>query len=210
MISGGAPLPPAAWQDFKKRFNQEILEVYGSSESGRIASNLLDERIPGSPGRPLPGVELKLSDSGEVLVKSGGVFPGYYKNPQLTKSGFTDDGYWRTGDIGEIASGRVILKGRKQERIRRQGYSVSPRDIEWALHTLPEIADVFVMGVPSANQADDELVYFLVTSLSKEQIDDFCHQSMPTVWRPNRMVFLDHIPRTSSGKPELPKLRAMS
>lgn len=209
LISGGAPLPPASWQEIKKRFGHEVLEVYGSSESGRIASNLLDERIPGSPGRPLPGVDVKFSGNGEVLVKSPGVFPGYYKNSALTKASKTDDGYWRTGDLGEFQNGRIVLKGRKHERIRRQGYSISPRDIEWALHTLPEVTDVFVMGVQHTEGTDDELVYFLVTSLDEQAILDFCKQSMPSVWRPNRLVILDRLPRTPNGKPELPKLKAM-
>lgn len=209
LISGGGPLPPTTWKEIKKRFNQEILEVYGSSESGRIASNLLNERIAGSPGRPLPGVDLKISDRGEVLVKSDGLFPGYYKNSQLTKANMTVDGYWRTGDIGNINSGRIILKGRKQERIRRQGYTISPRDIEWALHTLPEVKDVFVMGLQVEGRADDELVYFMVTSLSEQQIKDFYKESMPSVWRPQRIIMLDEIPRTPNGKPKLPKLKAM-
>lgn len=208
-ISGGAPLPPPAWQEFKRRFGHEILEVYGSSESGRIASNLLDERIPGSPGRPLPGVNIRIGENGEVQVKSDGVFPGYYKNKELTNAGFTEDGWWRTGDIGELSGGRVVLKGRKQERIRRQGYTISPRDIEWALHKDEAIADAYVMGVQHPEQADDELVYFLVTSASEEQIMDFCKQAMPSIWRPTRIIKLSQIPRTHSGKPKLPKLRAM-
>lgn len=210
LISGGAPLPPAAWEQFKNRFNQEILEVYGSSETGRIASNLLEQRIPGSPGQALPGVDVKFSGNGELLVKSDGIFPGYYKNSRLTRAGFTKDGYWRTGDIGEMRGGRIILKGRKQEHIRRQGYTVSPRDIEWALHTLPEVSDAFVMGIQHPREPDDELVYFLVTSLSEQAIMDFCKQSMPSVWRPQKIVMLESIPRTINGKPELPKLKSMS
>ncbi|MBX4199337.1 acyl--CoA ligase [Candidatus Saccharibacteria bacterium] len=209
LISGGAPLPPPAWQEFKRRFGHEILEVYGSSESGRIASNLLDERIPGSPGRPLPGVQIRIGEASEVQVRSKGVFPGYYKNDELTKAGFTDDGWWRTGDIGEISGGRVVLKGRKQERIRRQGYTISPRDIEWALHKDEAISDAYVMGVQHPERADDELVYFLVTKASEDEIMKFCKEAMPSVWRPTRIIKLEEIPRTHSGKPKLPKLRAM-
>lgn len=209
LISGGAPLPPASWHEIKNRFGHEVLEVYGSSESGRIASNLLNERIPGSPGRPLPDVDVAFSSSGEVLVKSPGIFPGYYKNSALTKARLTNDGYWRTGDLGELQNGRIILKGRTQERIRRQSYTISPRDIEWALHSVPDITDAFVMGVQRPESNDDDLVYFLVTDLSQQAIMDFCKQSMPSIWRPNRLIILDHIPRTINGKPELPRLKAM-
>jgi long-chain acyl-CoA synthetase len=209
-ISGGAALPPAIWQGFKDRFGQEILEVYGSSETGRIASNLLDERIPGSPGRILDGVDLKFSHEQEVLIKSEGVFPGYYNNPQATKDAYTQDGYWRTGDIGELQTGRVILKGRRQERIRRFGYTISPRDVEWALHQNPQIKEVYVMGLQNSQQANDRLVYFINSPLNEDQIRDFCKQNLPFAWRADELIMVEAIPRTKNGKPEINKLRQLA
>ncbi|HET9850298.1 MAG TPA: class I adenylate-forming enzyme family protein [Candidatus Saccharimonadales bacterium] len=208
-ISGSGPLPPAVWQKFKDRFGAEILEVYGSNETGRIASNLLDERIPGSPGRPLPDVSLRFSDEGEVLVKSPGVFPGYWQNEQLTKSQLEPDGYWHTGDLGELADGRVVLKSRLVERIRRQGYSVSPRDVEWALYTNPAIKDVTVVGIQEPGQANDQLVYFMTTDLNEEQIRVFCKTALPSIWRPDKIILLDELPRTRSSKVNIPALKAL-
>ncbi|MDB5161239.1 MAG: AMP-dependent synthetase and ligase [Candidatus Saccharibacteria bacterium] len=208
-ISGSGPLPPKVWQEFKDRYGAEILEVYGSSETGRIASNLLNERIPGSTGRILPGVEAKIGAKNELLVKSPGVFPGYYKNPQLTDKLKTSDGFWRTGDIAELNGGRLTLKGRMAEIIRKQGYTVSPRDVEWALHTNPAIAEVAVLGLSRPDEPDDELVYFLVTAASEDDIRDFCRQALPSVWRPDRIIMVETIPRTRSGKINIPELRAM-
>jgi malonyl-CoA/methylmalonyl-CoA synthetase len=208
-ISGSAPLPPPIWQQFKKVFNHEILEVYGTSETGRIASNLLNERAPGSPGRPLPGVSLKL-DEGEVLVKSDGLFPGYYKNPAATKKSLTSDGYWRTGDIGELQEGRLVLKGRTQEKIRKSGYTISPRDIEWALHQMPAIKEVYVLGLQQPQEFDDQLIYYLVSDATKEEVMAFCQANLPSVWRPDKIIFLDNIPRTRSGKPQLVRLRSLA
>jgi malonyl-CoA/methylmalonyl-CoA synthetase len=208
-ISGSGPLPPTVWQRFKDVYGAEILEVYGTSETGRIASNLLDERIPGSPGRPLPEVDLKFSKDKEVLIKSPGVFPGYFHNSEATNDSKTQTGHWRTGDIGELVNGRLVLKGRMQERIRKQGYTVSPRDVEWALHKDNRIKEALVMGLQQPGEPNDKIIYFLVGDINEAEIREFCAANLPSVWRPDQIVILDSLPRTRSGKPELAKLRAM-
>jgi acyl-CoA synthetase (AMP-forming)/AMP-acid ligase II len=209
-VSGAAPLPPAVWQEFKNRFGIEIRETYGSSETGRIAANRLGEpAVHGSAGRVLPEVDLKLSDKNEVLIKSPGVFPGYYHNPQATQKSLTADGYWRTGDIGELRNGYVFLKGRKQERIRRYGYTISPRDVEWAMYKHPEIKDIYVMGRQIAGEPNDELVYFLVTGLEDEEIHRYCKQNLLFAWRPDRIIRLDELPRTRSGKIRIGALKSI-
>lgn len=209
-ISGGAPLPPAVWQKFKRRFGIEILETYGSSETGRIAGNSLDKRVLGSPGKVLPGVKLKIDDHGEIQVKSEGLFPGYYHNQSATKVSLTADGYWRTGDIGELKDGYVFLKGRRQERIRRFGYTISPRDIEWALHKNPKLQDIYVMGIQQAGQPDDQLVYFIVGDITKDEVTDYCKANLIFAWRPDKIISLDELPRTASGKAKIAALRTMA
>lgn len=209
-VSGAAPLPPAVWQEFKDRYGIEIRETYGSSETGRIAANRLNEPVVnGSPGRPLPEVDLKLSPEGEVLVKSPGVFPGYFNNPQATKAATTPDGYWRTGDMAELKNGHLFLKGRQQERIRRFGYTISPRDVEWAMHKHPAIDDIYVMGLQQTDQPNDLLVYFVVTRLDDDEINRYCKQNLLFAWRPDRIVHLDELPRTRSGKTRIGTLEQM-
>src|SRR5205823_4980872 len=154
--------PPKLWRRFKDRFNIEVLETYGTSETGRIAGNSLDKRVLGSPGKILPEVDLRLSAQNEVQIKSPGVFPGYYQNPAATRASKTADGYWRTGDIAELHDGYVFLKGRTQERIRRFGYTISPRDVEWAMHQNHKIEDIYVMGRQIEGESNDELIYFIV------------------------------------------------
>jgi malonyl-CoA/methylmalonyl-CoA synthetase len=208
-ISGSGPLPPSTWQAFKDRYGQEILEVYGSSETGRIASNLLDERIPGSPGRPLPDVQIKVEDNGELAVKSPGVFPGYYNNAELTNKNLTPDGFWRTGDIVEIHDGRIILKGRIHEIIRRLGYSVSPRDVEWAMHKFPAVKDIAVLGEQRATEAGDKIVYFVVTEAGQDDIMAYCRENLPSIWRPDQIIIVDELPKNKTGKTDINALRAM-
>ena len=209
-VSGAAPLPPPVWQEFKKRYGIEIAETYGTSETGRIAANRLDERVLGSPGRPLPGVDLRLSSEGEVQVKSGGVFPGYYNNSKATAAASTSDGYWRTGDIAELREGYVYLKGRVQELIRRYGYTVSPRDVEWAMHKHPGIKDIYVMGRQVPVQPDDELVYFIVSNLNDDEIRQYCKDNLLFAWRPDKIIRLKELPRTRSGKPRMNDLKKMA
>jgi malonyl-CoA/methylmalonyl-CoA synthetase len=206
-ISGAAPLPPAVWQDFKDRYGIEILETYGSSETGRIAGNRLHERVLGSPGRPMPGVELRLSDQGEVEVRSPGVFPGYFNNPEATEASMTSDGFWRTGDIAELKDGYVFLKGRLQERIRRFGYTVSPRDVEWAMQKHSKVKDVYVLGRQVPGEPNDELIYFLAGSITDEEVTDYAKANLMFAWRPDLIVHLDELPRTRSGKVSMGKLK---
>ncbi len=208
-ISGGAPLPPQVWHDFKTRFGIEILETYGSSETGRIAANSLGKSMLGSPGKILPDVDMKLGKDNEVQIKSPGVFPGYYHNTAATKASFTDDGYFKTNDIAEVREGFIFLKGRKQEQIRRFGYTVSPRDVEWALHQNPGINDIYVMGRQLPNQPNDELVYFVVSKLSDEAIKDYCKSNLLFAWRPDKIVHLDSLPRTPSGKAKVAEFKQL-
>lgn len=209
-VSGAAPLPPAIWQEFKDRFGIEIRETYGSSETGRIAANRIgDPVVHGSPGKVLPEVDLKLSDDGEVLIKSPGVFPGYFHNAEATAKSKTKDGYWRTADIAELRDGYVFLKGRKQERIRRYGYTISPRDVEWAMHKHPSIDDIYVLGRQQIDEPNDELIYFVVTKLNDEEIRHYCKQNLLFAWRPDKIVHLDELPRTPSGKTRISQLRSL-
>jgi malonyl-CoA/methylmalonyl-CoA synthetase len=210
-ISASSALPPSSWETFKQRFGLEILECYGSSEAGRIASNSLTDRVPGSPGRAMPGTELKISPEGDVLIKTPGLFPGYYHNDEATAKDLLPGGWWRTGDLGELDDqGHVFLKGRVQEKIKKQGYSLSPRDLEWSLQHLPGVKEVFVMGVQRPDNPSDKLVYFVVGDVDEFAIKSYCKEKMPSAWRPDTIFLLDAIPRTRSGKPILGELRILA
>ncbi|HZP55420.1 MAG TPA: class I adenylate-forming enzyme family protein [Candidatus Saccharimonadales bacterium] len=209
-ISGGAPLPPEVWRAFKRRFGKEILETYGSSETGRIAANRVGEKpVLGSPGKILPGVNMRFSKDNEVLIKSPGVFPGYYKNLRATEAAFTEDGYFNTGDIGELKNKALFLKGRRQEQIRRFGYTISPRDVEWAMHQHKKVKDIYVMGHQRAGQPNDELIYFLVGDISEQEVKDYCKTNMLFAWRPDKIILLSGLPRTRSGKAKIPEFKRL-
>ncbi len=209
-VSGGAPLPPEVWRKFKRRFGVEILETYGSSETGRIAANSKNAHRLGSPGKLLPQVEMRLSKAGEVQIKSPGVFPGYFRNASATKKASTSDGYFRTGDIAKMQDEYLYLKGRSTEQIRRFGYSVSPRDVEWAMHQQPGIEDIYVVGKQIKGLPNDELIYFVVGSASDSDIKKYCSQNLIFAWRPDRIMRLGALPKTPSGKPKVAEFRRLA
>ncbi len=206
-VSGGAPLPPEVWRQFKTRFGIEILETYGSSETGRIAANNPSEHALGSPGKVLPGVDLRLSANGEVQIKSPGVFPGYFQNSAATEAGFTKDGYFKTGDIAELKEEYIYLKGRRYEQIRRFGYTISPRDVEWAMHLHPKIKDIYVMGSQTPGKLNDELIYFVVGPIKDDELIAYAKQNLIFAWRPDKILHLKSLPKTSSGKPRVAEFR---
>lgn len=209
-VSGSSYLPPAIWRAFKGAFGQRILERYGSSETGLIASNTLSVRHPGVVGHLLPGVDVRVESDGQLSMRSPGRFLGYFRNEEATEKNFTSDGWWLTGDIGEFnEAGELRLKGRIQEKIKKLGYTVFPRDVEWALMQNTAVHDVVVIGVQEPESLSDTVVYCVVSDLSEQEIIDYCKQNLPGAWRPDRIIKLAEMPKTRSGKPKLAQLRTM-
>ena len=146
--SGSAPIPPdlIAWY---RRLGLELYEGYGMTEDNSYSHIAKEGFEPGCVGAPMPGVQVRLSPDGEVLIKSPGQFSGYYKQPELTAASFTDDGYFRTGDLGEQrADGQLKLTGRAKELFKTaKGKYVAPAPIESRLLANPLIELAMVSGV---------------------------------------------------------------
>ena len=133
-LSAGAFLPPAlqqGWEDL----GVTVLQGYGATETGTGSSTRLDDHGLGTVGRPPDGVEMRIADDGEIQFKGPTVVRGYWENPTATAEAFTDDGWYRTGDIGHLdEAGRLILSGRVKDIIvLPNGFNVYPEDIENAL-----------------------------------------------------------------------------
>jgi len=152
--SGSAPLP-ADLIRWYRRLGLFLFEGYGMTEDSSY-SHTANERFsePGYVGVPLPGVEVKISHEGEVLIKSPGRFSGYYKQPELTGESFTEDGFFRTGDLGERRpDGLLKITGRAKELFKTaKGKYVAPAPIENRLnmHPMVEMAMVSGVGQPAA------------------------------------------------------------
>ena len=152
--SGSAPLPPEliTWY---RRLGLQLYEGYGMTEDNSYSHfSGVTTGEPGYVGVPLPGVEVRLSPEGEVLVKSPGQCSGYYKQPELSAESFTEDGFFRTGDRGERrADGMLKITGRTKELFKTaKGKYVAPAPIENHLnaHAMVELSMVSGVGQPAA------------------------------------------------------------
>lgn len=152
--SGAAPIPPEliAWY---RRIGLQLYEGYGMTEDNSYShSSNAAFNEPGYVGVALPGVEVRLGTDGEILVKSPARMSGYYKQPELTARSFTDDGFFRTGDIGELRpDGMLRITGRAKESFKTaKGEYVAPAPIENRLnaHSMVELSLVSGLGQPAA------------------------------------------------------------
>ena len=133
-VSSGAFLPPAlqqAWEDL----GVVVVQGYGSSENGFGTCTTPQDHGLGTVGRPMPPVELRIADDGEVLFRGPTLFKGYWRDPEATARAIDEDGWYHTGDIGQLdRGGRLILSGRTKDRIvLPNGFKVYPEDLENAL-----------------------------------------------------------------------------
>ncbi len=133
-VSAGAFLPPSvqqAWEDI----GVVVMQGFGATETGSGAATTWKEHPLGCVGWPIPGVEMRIAEDGEILFRGPTVTQGYWEDPEATAAAFTEDGFYRTGDLGHLdAKGRLVLHGRKRDMIvLPNGFNVFPEDIENAL-----------------------------------------------------------------------------
>ena len=140
--AGGAALPEALERWWTSHWTL-VVQGYGLTETASaLASNTLGRRKTGSIGRPLPGVDVRLGDEGEIQTRGGNVTPGYYGMPEKTAELFTPDGWFRTGDIGELRDGDIYFKGRKKDVIvTSSGLNVYPEDVEHVVDALDGVQE---------------------------------------------------------------------
>jgi long-chain acyl-CoA synthetase len=145
--SGGAPLSKEL-AEFFWAVGVPIYQGYGLTETSPIVSNNYPQNRVGSSGRPIANVQVRIAEDGEILVKGPCVMQGYYKNPEATREVVTEDGWLRTGDIGNVdADGYLYITDRKKDLLKTAaGKFVAPQPIENALKTSPYILNAFVIG----------------------------------------------------------------
>lgn len=146
-MSGGAPLSSDIAEFFQSA-GILVLEGYGLTETtGAISVNTARAFRFGTVGRPLPDVQFRIEEDGEILVKSKKVMPGYYENKEATNESFTSDGWFRTGDIGEITDGFLRITDRKKDLLKTAGGKyIAPQKIELQLGLSPYISHSVVIA----------------------------------------------------------------
>jgi malonyl-CoA/methylmalonyl-CoA synthetase len=224
-ISGSAPLLLETFQAWQERTGHTILERYGMSETIMLTSNPYDardgERRGGTVGFPLPGVGLRVRDDqgkevpageiGGIEVKGPNVFKGYWRMPEKTKEEFTEDGWFRTGDVGKVDErGYVTIVGRSKDLIISGGYNVYPAEIEGYINDLPGVAESAVVGVPHPDFGEVGVALVVPkpgAQLDAEHIVATLKSQLANFKIPKRCFVLPELPRNTMGKVQKNLLR---
>ncbi len=214
-VSGGAAMPVEVIRQFESKFDVTILEGYGLSETSPVAtfSHMDFDRIPGSVGQPVTGVEVRIVDDkgqplptgqdGEVVVRGHNVMKGYYRRPEATAEAIRN-GWFHTGDIGRFdGRGNLYIVDRLKDMIIRGGFNVYPRELEEVLMTHQAIAQVAVIGVPHETHGEEvKAVVVLKTGGDEtpEAIIAWCKERMAGYKYPRIVQIVDAMPMTATGK----------
>lgn len=220
--SGSAPLLAETFEEFRARTGHAILERYGMTETGMNTSNPYDgERRPGTVGFPLPGVEVRVtSDEGEMLgagevgglqVRGPNVFSGYWRMPEKSAEEFTEDGWFKTGDVAMIdADGYVHLVGRAKDLIISGGFNVYPKEIEELIDDMPEVLESAVVGVPHADFGEAGAAVVVLRQghfLDEAELIARLKDKVANYKVPKRVFFVESLPRNTMGKVQKNLLR---
>ncbi|WP_299921661.1 malonyl-CoA synthase [uncultured Pelagimonas sp.] len=222
-VSGSAPLLADTHVQFQERTGHRILERYGMTETNMNTSNPYSgDRRAGTVGLPLPGTEVKITDSatgktlpqgeiGEIEVRGPNVFQGYWQMPEKTAEELRSDGFFITGDLGCFdADGYLSIVGRNKDLIISGGYNIYPKEIELVLDDQPGVLESAVIGVPHPDFGET-VVGVLVADGSQELDLDAIKASVATTLarfkHPQRLIILPELPRNTMGKVQKKALR---
>ena len=221
MVSGSAALPVSTMEKWREISGHVLLERYGMTEIGMGLSNPLQgERVPGSVGFPLPGVEARLADEagkpvaagtpGEIEIRGKGVFLEYWKRPDDTKKAFRD-GWFLTGDIAMEENGVFRILGRSSvDIIKTGGYKVSALEIEETLRTHPDIKECAVVGVADPVWGERVCAVLVVRGNAGWDLDAFRQWGkarLASYKVPKEVMVLTELPKNAMGKVSKPDLK---
>ncbi len=222
-VSGSAPLLAETHDRWRATTGHAILERYGMTETNMNTSNPYDgDRRAGTVGFPLPGVEVKICDPttgqtlapgeiGVIEVRGPNVFAGYWQMPEKTAEELREDGFFITGDLGQIDDdGYVAIVGRGKDLIITGGFNVYPKEIEGLIDDLPGVLESAVIGVPHADFGEGVVAVVvpkkgaLVTS---ETVMSGICDSLAKFKQPKQVVVVAELPRNTMGKVQKNLLR---
>lgn len=214
-LSGAAKLPEQISQSLSARFGLHVHEGYGLTEASPVVTTSIgSEWIPGSIGRPVPGVELRIvdesgedvlvGDSGEIWIRGENIFSGYLNDEIATERVLTKDGWLKTGDIAVVDdAGHIFMVDRAKDLIIVSGFNVFPAEVEGVLNAHPDIAEVAVVGTAHPHTGETVRAYVVARNgvhLDEDAIIDFCRTKLARYKCPSKILFVDELPRNVSGK----------
>ncbi len=216
IVSSSALLEPHVRTELIKKLKCDFHEMYGTSETSTATSiNFREaENKQQSVGRAIPEAELRIIDdeertlsngeTGEIAIKSGLIFNGYYGQEEMTKKAFTKDGYFKTGDLGRLdEDGYLYFCGRKKELIITGGINVYPYDVEQAVSKAEGVEECAAFSYPDDRLG--EVVALAVVrqngaDISERDIRVFCAKKLADFQQPHYVFFLEELPKNPMGK----------
>ena len=220
--SGSAPLLAETHRVFSERTGHAILERYGMTETNMNTSNpYAGDRVPGSVGFPLPGVELRITEpesgrplatgeTGMIEVKGPNIFKGYWRMPDKTATEFRG-GYFITGDLGRIDEhGYVSIVGRAKDLVISGGFNVYPKEVESEIDEIAGVAESAVIGLPHPDLGEGVTAVVVRTkgaNLGEAEVLAALDWRIAKFKQPKRVFFVDELPRNTMGKVQKNVLR---
>ena len=209
-ICGGDTVPVPLQEEYTALFGHQLVEGFGMTEGLPMLANHPKANRPGSMGRPLGDVEIRVVD-GEMWVRGRGIAIGYWRDTPF------EDGWLKTGDLVEVdADGFVWFRGRKKEIIVRGGSNISPQEVEETLYRHPAVAEAGVIGEPDDYWGEVVLAYVALReghAATAEELVVFSRQHLAEYKCPERVLFLAGLPKGITGKVQrraLKELRAQA
>jgi malonyl-CoA/methylmalonyl-CoA synthetase len=221
-VSGSAPLLTETFETFIEKTGHTILERYGMSETAMLTSNPYQgPRKAGTVGPALPGVSVRVMNQeaqvcgtdeiGDIQVRGPNIFKGYWQMPEKTAEEFTEDGYFKTGDVGRVdADGYVSIVGRSKDLIISGGYNVYPKEIESVIDEMAGVLESAVIGVPHADFGEAVVAVVVMrdgATLSEAALIDTLKTRIANFKVPKRVHFVAELPRNTMGKVQKNVLR---
>jgi len=222
-VMAGAPPPTATIEAIEADLGWEFIQIYGLTETAPILTmnraraeyDGLDPseraRMLSRAGTPVIGVELDIAEDGEVLARSNVVLKSYWTNPEATEDAL-EGGWFHTGDGGALGDDHYLtIADRKKDVIITGGENVSSIEVEDALFSHPEVAEVAVIGVPDERWGETVLALVVLgngATVSEADLVEYCRSKLAHYKCPTRLEFRDALARTATGKLQKFKLRA--
>ncbi|PXY24654.1 hypothetical protein BAY60_19270 [Prauserella muralis] len=201
-VCGSAPLSEQLANRLATGLGRLPLVRYGTTESGLDVSHPYGSARADTVGVPLPGVSLRLVND-EIQLRGPQVFAGYWNDPAATAEAFTEDGWFRTGDLGRIDedSGHLVIRGRSKELIITGGMNVYPREVEAALERHPAVVEAAVAGLPHEHWGEQVTAWVVLRdTVPAEELIDHTRALLTPYKCPKAVLVVPELPRNQMGK----------
>jgi long-chain acyl-CoA synthetase len=217
-VAGAMPLSTELADQWEQATDGMIVEGYGMSETSPVlcGAPLSTRRRHGVLGVPFPSTQLRLAalddpsrdvedgEPGEILVKGPQVFDGYLDMPEETARVFTDDGWFRTGDIGVNRDGYITMADRAKELILSGGFNVYPSQVENAIRSMPGIKDVAVVGLPVGDEREEVAAAVVLEDAARpvtlSEVREWAEKSIAHYALPRQLAVIAELPHNQIGK----------